>query len=64
MERLNGVIDWENAGIADRYQDIALLTRSVWYNFGENWGKTVFEIYGIEPDWEKIDFYRLLDEFF
>ncbi len=62
--KLNGVIDWENAGIADRYQDIALLTRSVWYNFGENWRKTAFEIYGSEPDWEKIDFYRLLDEFF
>lgn len=62
--KLSGFVDWESAGVADRYQDIALLTRSVWYNFGENWVENVFEIYGIEPDWEKIRFYRLLDEFF
>jgi len=62
--KLSGVIDWGNAGVADRYQDIALLTRSVSYNFGEDWEKIVFEIYGIAPDWKKIDFYKLLDEFF
>ncbi len=61
---LSGFVDWGSAGVADRYQDIALLTRSVWYNFGEDWEESVFEIYGIEPDWKKIDFYRLLDEFF
>jgi aminoglycoside phosphotransferase len=63
-EKLNGFVDWGNAGIADRYQDIALLTRSICYNFGEEWQELVFEIYGIEPDWNKIHFYRLLDEFF
>ncbi len=62
--KLSGVIDWGSAGVADRYQDIALLTRSVWYNFGEDWEESVFEIYGIKPDWKKIDFYKLLDEFF
>jgi len=62
--KLRGVIDWGNAGVADRYQDIALLTRSVWYNFGKKWEESVFEIYSIEPDWKKIYFYRLLDEFF
>lgn len=61
---LSGFVDWGSAGVADRYQDIALLTKSVWYNFGVDWEKTVFEIYGIEPDWEKVHFYRLLDEFF
>ncbi len=61
---LNGFVDWGNAGVADRYQDLALLTRSVRYNFGEDWEENVFEIYGIEPDWKKIYFYRLLDEFF
>lgn len=61
---LNGFVDWGNAGVADKYQDIALLTRSVFYNFGEDWEESVFEIYGIAPDWEKIRFYRLLDEFF
>jgi len=62
--KLSGFVDWSGAGVADRYQDIALLTRSVWYNFGEDWTENVFEIYGIEPDWKKIDFYKLLDEFF
>ena len=62
--KLNGFLDWGNAGVADRYQDIALLTRSVFYNFGENSEDSVFEIYGVEPDWKKIRFYQLLDEFF
>ena len=62
--KLNGFVDWGNAGIADRYQDIALLTRSICFNFGEEWQEKVFEIYGIKPDWKKIHFYRLLDEFF
>ena len=61
---LSGFVDWGSAGVADRYQDIALLTRSIGYNFGEDWEENVFEIYGIEPDWKKIHFYRLLDEFF
>ncbi|MFN2392567.1 MAG: APH(3') family aminoglycoside O-phosphotransferase [Pyrinomonadaceae bacterium] len=62
--KLSGFVDWSGAGVADRYQDIALLTRSVWYNFGEDLTENVFEIYGIEPNWKKIDFYKLLDEFF
>jgi aminoglycoside phosphotransferase len=62
--KLSGFIDWGNAGVADRYQDISLLTRSISYNFGEDWTQSVFEIYGIEPDWKRIRFYRLLDEFF
>jgi aminoglycoside phosphotransferase len=62
--KLNGFVDWGNAGVADKYQDLALLSRSVSYNFGEEWEESVFEIYGIEPDCEKIYFYRLLDEFF
>jgi aminoglycoside phosphotransferase len=62
--KLSGFVDWGNAGVADKYQDLALLSRSVSYNFGEESEKSVFEIYGVEPDWEKIYFYRLLDEFF
>jgi len=62
--KLSGFVDLSNAGVADRYQDIALLTRSVWHNFGKQWEENVFEIYGIEPDWKKVHFYQLLDEFF
>lgn len=62
--KLNGFVDWSGAGVADRYQDLALLSRSIQYNFGKKWEEKVFEIYGIEPDWQKVHFYRLLDEFF
>lgn len=62
--KLSGFVDWGSAGIADRHQDLALLTRSISYNFGKEWEEKAFEIYGIEPDWKKINFYRLLDEFF
>jgi aminoglycoside phosphotransferase len=62
--KLAGFIDWGNAGVADRYQDLALLSRSMGHNFGAQWEERVFERYGIEPDREKIKYYRLLDEFF
>ncbi|MDQ4122555.1 MAG: phosphotransferase [Acidobacteriota bacterium] len=62
--QISGFIDWGRAGVADRYQDIALLARSVGYNFGEQWTPFVFECLEIVPDWEKIEFYKLLDEFF
>ena len=62
-KRLSGFVDWGNAGVADRHQDIALLSRSVCHNFGDEWEETVFEIYGVEPNRKKIDFYKLLDEF-
>jgi aminoglycoside phosphotransferase len=62
--KLNGFIDWGNAGSADRYQDIALLARSITYNFGAEWTEVLFAILGIKPDAQKIHFYTLLDEFF
>jgi aminoglycoside phosphotransferase len=62
--RISGFIDLGRAGIADRYQDIALLARSVKYNFGEEWQPFLFETLDIEPDYKKLEFYTLLDEFF
>jgi aminoglycoside phosphotransferase len=63
--RINGFIDWGRAGIADRYQDIALATRSLTYNFDPGWEKLLWEAYGLETvDHEKIEFYQLLDELF
>jgi aminoglycoside phosphotransferase len=62
--KLNGFVDWGNAGVADKYQDLALLSRSVGYNFGAEWEEKVFEFYGVELDSQKLHFYRLLDEFF
>ncbi len=62
--KLGGFVDWGEAGIADRYQDIALLARSIAENFGSQWVPLVYEKYGIEPDHAKLEFYMLLDEFF
>jgi aminoglycoside phosphotransferase len=63
-KRLNGFIDWGSAGVADKYQDIALLARSVASNFDAEWTQNLFKALDIEPDLQKIKFYTLLDEFF
>jgi kanamycin kinase/aminoglycoside 3'-phosphotransferase-2 len=63
-EKLSGFVDWGNAGVADKYQDIALLTRSVKFNFGASQTNYLFDALGLKPDLQKIRFYTLLDEFF
>lgn len=61
----SGYIDCGRLGVADRYQDIALAYGSIVYNFGEALVMPFLEAYGIsEVDAEKMDYYRLLDEFF
>jgi aminoglycoside phosphotransferase len=61
---LTGFVDLGRAGVADVYQDLALASRSIRQNFGEEWVQPFFEAYGIpSTDEEKLLFYRLLDEF-
>ncbi|MNZ97962.1 Aminoglycoside 3'-phosphotransferase [compost metagenome] len=63
--RISSFIDWGRGGIADRYQDIALAVRSIANNFGEEQIPAFMESYGMaEPDLAKIEYYKLLDEFF
>jgi aminoglycoside 3'-phosphotransferase-2 len=60
-----GWIDCGRAGVADRYQDIALAVRSIAGNFGDKWVAPFLEAYGLpEPRREKLSFFALLDEFF
>ncbi len=63
--KVNGFIDWGRAGIADRYQDIALAVRSITRNFGKEYTEVFLEEYGLaQIDRTKIEYYQLLDEFF
>jgi aminoglycoside phosphotransferase len=71
--RVTGYIDLGKTGIADKWQDIALCYRSLLHNFDgkytgiQNHGFTaelLFEKLGIEPNWDKIRYYILLDELF
>jgi len=62
---VSGFIDLGRAGVADRYQDLALAVRSLARNFGEGWAPLLFAGYGLStPDPTKLEFYRLLDECF
>jgi len=62
---LSGIIDWPYGGINDRYFDLAAVTWSIGYNYGEEWIELFFKEYGIKAiDWDRIHFYQLLNEFF
>lgn len=67
-----GFIDFPYAGVADRYSDIALLLRSCRDNLEGGYGEyhakfdedLFFDVLGITPDYDKIEYYILLDELF
>ncbi|PAX07402.1 APH(3') family aminoglycoside O-phosphotransferase [Sphingomonas lenta] len=62
--RVTGCIDVGRVGVADPYQDLAIL----WDNlgeFGEDLQRELFRAYGIaEPDQRRLRFHLLLDELF
>ena len=70
---VSGYIDLGRTGIADKWCDIALCYRSLSHNYsgryhGRSYGAyddlLLFRELGLEPDWEKIRYYILLDELF
>ena len=64
---VTGFVDFGRGGIADKWQDIALCLRSLRYNLGDiedMYIDLLFSRLGIAPDWEKINYYILLDELF
>lgn len=71
--KVNGFIDLGRSGVADKYQDIALCYRSLKHNFDGSYGGKVFKEFDPDilfdeldmvPDWDKINYYILLDELF
>lgn len=71
--KFSGFVDIGRMGVADRYQDIAICLRSLRSNFSGRYGGKIyggfnendfFKAIGIEPDWDKIRYYILLDELF
>ena len=71
--RLSGLIDLGRSGVADRWVDIAICYRSLRDNYGGVYGgksysgfdpASLFRALDVEPDWEKIRYYLLLDELF
>lgn len=64
-DELGGFVDWGRAGVADRYQDVALAVRSLTSNVGREWAELFLKEYGLaDPNLLKIEWYQLLDEFF
>ena len=66
--RVNGLIDTSRLGLADRWADLALATRSLADHRNLQYGAWAADRflnqYGIAPNPRKNEFYRLLDEFF
>ena len=71
--KIKGFIDLGRTGIGDKWNDIALCYRSLKHNFDGTYGGKVYEDFnpdilfeklGVEPNWEKIRWYLLLDELF
>ena len=71
-DRVSGYLDLGFCAVADRYQDIALCYRSLLHNADGTYGPVypnihpdnLFRALNITPDWEKVRYYRLLDELF
>lgn len=62
---VTGVVDAGRLGVADRWLDLAIATRSLEGRVGGSGSASRYlRSYGIELDVEKLAFYRLLDEFF
>ena len=72
-DKISGFIDLGRIGIGDKWNDIALCYRSLKWNAKGRYGGNgypklnpdmIFDALEIEPNYEKIEYYTLLDELF
>jgi kanamycin kinase/aminoglycoside 3'-phosphotransferase-3 len=62
---ITGFIDLGNAGIADKWEDIASCIRSLELNLkSKDYTNMFLECLNIKPDYEKISYYSLLNELY
>ncbi|WP_166999157.1 aminoglycoside 3'-phosphotransferase [Paramicrobacterium fandaimingii] len=54
----SGHVDLGALGVADRWADIAVASMSTEWNYGPGWEDALIEAYGLEPDRERIAYYR------
>ena len=57
-----GHVDMATLGVADRWADLAIASWSLSWNFGPGWETVFYTAYGVQPDAERIAYYRLLWE--
>lgn len=64
--QISGFIDLGRSGKADKWYDIAFCVRSIQHDLGNDkeYLNLFFNLLGVEPDWDKIRYYILLDELF
>jgi kanamycin kinase len=55
-----GNVDFGDLAVGDRWADLAIASLSLDWNFGEGHQGELFDDYGIEPDEERIRYYRAL----
>ena len=53
-------VDLGLLGVGDRWADIAVASMSTEWNYGPGWEDALIEAYGVEPDRERLSYYREL----
>ena len=55
-----GHVDLGSLGVADRWADLAVATWSLGLDYGPGFERVLYDAYGIDPDPDRIFYYRLL----
>ncbi|HPT95424.1 MAG TPA: aminoglycoside 3'-phosphotransferase [Microbacteriaceae bacterium] len=56
----SGHVDFGALGVTDRWADIAAASMSTEWNYGPGWEDALIAAYGVEPDRERLAYYREL----